>query len=275
MQDLRGNINISAQNIEIDGSIDSPEGVLSQINAGVEEQATGQGGSITIDVEQLSLINGGTISTATAGAGSAGLIDIEAQDIRIVSTSQAGKSSSIRADVIENATGTGGQIKVSTKTLQLDQQGEISARTAGASHGGDITLGTTQLQVLKWWGRSALKTLGSGNAGDIEIAASEVKISGQSRDRTSVSRVNAGVGMLATGDGGSIDLDVGNLSINNGARLSTATAGEGAGGIIDIQAKSIQVEGFSQASDSSTISADVLENATGPGGQVNVMAQNC
>ena len=149
------------------------------IGAGSTELPVGNGGSLTIRANDVS-VRGGEISADTVGKGNAGNLLIEARDsVEVIDTSSVtGSNSSITANVNRNATGRGGDLTIETSVLTVTGS-QISA-----------------------------STLGTGKAGNLTIRADSVELSGENpNDRNGVGSPGglfAQVDTTGTGDGGSL-----------------------------------------------------------------------
>jgi hypothetical protein len=113
----------------------------------------------------------------------------------------------------------------------------------GAGASGSVVLNVDNLIVLNG-ARVSVNTSGSGNAGTLNINARDVMLDG-------LGNVNFPTGLAAnttgSGAGGSIGLVVSNgLDLRKGGEIAAVTAGasNGAGGRIDVQAKTIALDGF-------------------------------
>jgi large exoprotein involved in heme utilization and adhesion len=74
-----GDIDVTSPTIRIDATgtgVDDKTGIFAQAGVDVSGQATGNGGRIGIQADDLLITNGGIISTATFGSGASGDIDI-------------------------------------------------------------------------------------------------------------------------------------------------------------------------------------------------------
>ncbi|MBE9563410.1 MAG: hypothetical protein IMF12_11175, partial [Proteobacteria bacterium] len=134
-----GNISISVPNFEIDN-----EALISASSLGMAGIMTGDSGSIKIDTENLSIINGGNIdnsngvsvgSTFFTGPENGGDIQINAKDIVISGDNLA---SSISSNTYTE--GQGGNIKTQTDSLKINGTSSISASSASTGNAGQINI---------------------------------------------------------------------------------------------------------------------------------------
>jgi large exoprotein involved in heme utilization and adhesion len=222
-----GNVTIRASDtVSFDGQ--GANGFYSNATSRVEEKAFGNGGSIDITTKLLTLRNGALLQTSTVGTGSAGNVTIRASD----TVSFDGKSAAMSTVEKAGATGNGGNIDITTKSLFL---------TDGS-----------QLQVL---------TRGQGSAGTVTIRATDTVsfdgVNSNGYPSAAASTVEAG----AVGNGGGINVTTGSLSVTNGALLSSSSQGNGAAGNIEVAAHSIKLDNLANLT---------AETAIGKGGNITL-----
>ena len=116
-----------------------------------------------------------------------------------------------------------------------------------------------------------------GKGGLLTVNAGVIDISGTSADGRFISGLFALSGEErpnikeneATGNGGNIKIETGQLNIKNGAQVSAATLGVGKGGNITVQADAINIAGASTISQKfSTLATD--SHATGNSGDIKI-----
>ncbi len=233
-----GSINITASDtITIDG--ETSQGSPSIVFSGVDPEAIGDGGEITITTGNLNLTNGGQVSTSIFGQGNGGSINITASDnITIDGVDSQGVPSGVFSRV--ETVGNGGEIVITTDNLNLSTGGEVST-----------------------------STFGQGNAGLINITASDtITIDG-------VSSINSGVAPEAIGDSGSITITTGNLNLTNGGFVDTTTLGQGNAGSISITANdTITIDGVDSQGLSGGVFSDVNSEAIGNAGEITIKTGN-
>ncbi len=194
---------------------------------GLLETSIGNGGDIQIDTGILSVTNGAYVGSSTGGQGNAGSITINARDSILVDGS--GKllgTSNINSRVLGSA---------------VFPDGTFSPSATG--RGGNISLTTGELTVSNG-GFVSSSTNGNGDAGNLSVFARDsVTISGVSSiDSTKSSRISTSATSGSIGQGGTLQLRTGTLSILAGGTLSSANRGTGGAGSIEVQANSIQLK---------------------------------
>ncbi|MBD2197671.1 MULTISPECIES: two-partner secretion domain-containing protein [Calothrix] len=206
-----GNLRIIANQVEVIGrSRDgkAPSGLFAQVNA----SATGDGGDLIIETDELIVTDGALLSTSTFGGGKAGNLKIIANKVEVIGTSPDNQVSTRLATRV-NPTAT--------------------------KDGGDLIIETGQLTVANG-AQLETSTFGDGKAGNLKITATEVEVIGTSIDGRSPSALLTQVIPLANGNGGNLNIETDNLTITDGALLSASTGGKGNAG--DLKVSAIQVK---------------------------------
>jgi filamentous hemagglutinin family protein len=273
-----GSISLKAQDIELSG-VESFSN--SGIFANVFPASTGNGGTISIDTNNLLIKDGGNIAAKTSSNGSAGSIDITAKNIEMFGISSFGRNG-IFAEVDEGVEGKGGQINIVTDRLSLADGSQISTETLGISNAGDVDIEATEVEIVgtaevvtsgiftstRSSGKGgnltiaadtmqvadgaqiAVSTGGSGNAGNLLVQSNNLEISGRSEE------LNAASGLFAsaiegTGNGGDLIVTGEQLTVKDGATISVSNfssldpnilSGQGAPGNLEIAVNSINLD---------------------------------
>ena len=117
----------------------NPSGILSEVSN--SRTAVGNAGNIEILSTNLSLIEGGRITTGTFRRGDAGDITITAQgNILIQGENKKGNPSGILSNVRRKGVGNAGGISINTNNLSITQGGVITTGTEGQGDAGKITI---------------------------------------------------------------------------------------------------------------------------------------
>ncbi len=266
----------------------SLEGSSTGIGSQVFEQAVGNGGNINITTSNLSVIDGATLITNTSGQGNGGNINVTTGNL------SASDGATLVANT--NGQGNGGKINVTTDNLSASDGATLVANTSGRGDAGDVIISATESVSLKGSSTGigsqvfeqavgnggkinittgnlsasdgatfAANTFGQGNAGDVIINATEsVALEG------SFTSIGSQVFERAVGNGGKINITTGNLSASDGATLVTNTDGQGNAGDVTISAtESVALEGSSTG-----VGSQVLPNAEGNGGKIEITAKS-
>ncbi|MEA5542206.1 filamentous hemagglutinin N-terminal domain-containing protein [Limnoraphis robusta Tam1] len=281
-----GNLTITANNVELVGG-------GSQLGASVQPDATGNGGTLTVNTQNLLVRDGAVISTDTFGNGNGGNLTVTANDVEVF-----GDGSALFADVNSQATGNGGTLTVNTQNLLVRDGAVISTDTFGNGNGGNLTVtandvevfgdgsalfadvnsqatgnaGTLTLNTQRLLVRDgaviSASTFGNGNGGNLTVTANDVELVGSSADGQVSSGLRSSVQRGGVGNGGTLTLNTQNLSVRDGALIFTGTVGEGDGGNLTITANNVELVGGG-----SQLGASVVQGATGNGGTLTLNTQ--
>ncbi|MDY7012368.1 MAG: S-layer family protein [Cyanobacteriota bacterium] len=227
-----GTFRIDAESVEISG-VDPVFQTPSDLRVG--SFRGGDGGSLTLNAQRVTVRDGGRINGSTVGRGSAGTLTINASQFvdidggRITSSATVPDARVILITGLDpnNSTGRAGGININTNRLIVRNQGEVTVQNNGPTNGGNLRI----------------------NAGSVLLD---------------------GEGLLSAetklGEGGNIDLQVRDaLVMRRGSTISATAGGGGNGGNIRINAQAlIALE-----------NSDIIANAfQGSGGNIQISTRN-
>jgi filamentous hemagglutinin family protein len=195
-------------------------------------QGFGEAGDLTINTARLVVRNGAAISAGTDGGGQAGDLNVNAsRSVELVGTSTDARFFST-----------------------------LSTRTLGDAPAGNLRISAGQLSIRGGAGITA-ETLGGGQAGNVTIDVSgRTELIGESVDGGFASSVSTR--SQGDGNGGTIRISTGQLTVQDEAQISASTSAAGRAGNISIQ-------GIDSVSLSNgIISTAVAAGASGRGGNV-------
>jgi large exoprotein involved in heme utilization and adhesion len=214
-----GNINIDVTGAAIfdgnKGGNFSPSGAFVGTLAG----ATGGGGTLTINAASLSVTNGAQLEALTESSEDAGKIFINANSIRLF-----GEDTGLFSNAAEGSSGDGGLIEVTGNALILKDGAQISTDTAGTGDAGNTIINVDNVITIMGEDTGIFSSTtpeSTGNSGSIFIDPELVEI----RDGGAVSVDSEGTGL-----GGNIQLQGGQLILDNG-RISAEAASDDGGNI--------------------------------------------
>ena len=218
------------------------------------------------------------------GRGTGGNVQITASDaIRISGSDSDGLPSRISASTGRGAFGRAGTITLNTDNLQINNGGIVIARTLNSRRAGEVTVNANTFAATNG-GQILTNTEGPGKAGTINLdITDEISVSGvdpnfadrRNRVHRFVNRLDRGdlaadlinnqgansrisANTTRSGRGGEINLQTQNLSLNDGATISTTSQRQGRAGNIRITA----VEQLQSAGGNiTTINLAIKENA--------------
>ncbi len=301
-----GNVTIRArESVTISGR--NPFNSASAITAGA--RSSGSGGDVLIETTELSVTDGGQISSLTSGTGGGGRVTIRASESVTLSGNVHvnGLSSFISVRATLGSSGSAGDVLIETTELRVTNGGLISSGTSGEGDGGSMTIRASESVILSGNdpvdGISSVisaETFGLGSAGDMFIETTELSVNDGGRISSSTFREGAGGNVTIrasesvtlsgsdpvnrfssfitaqtarSGLAGDVLIETTELRIFDGGRISSGTSGEGAGGNVTIRAsESVTLSGRSPRNAlPSAIATDSF--GTGKGGSIIVSAR--
>ncbi|MEQ8998367.1 MAG: filamentous hemagglutinin N-terminal domain-containing protein [Coleofasciculus sp. B1-GNL1-01] len=214
-----GNINIDVTGAAIfdgdKGGDFDPSGVYVGTLAG----ATGGGGTLTINAASLSVRNGAQLEALTESSQDAGKIFVNANSIQLF-----GEDTGVFSNAAEGSSGNGGLVEITGNALILKDGAQISTDTAGSGNAGNTVVNVDNVITIMGENTGIFSSTtpeSTGNSGSIFIDPNLVQI----RDGGAISVDSEG-----TGTGGSIQLQGGQLILDNG-RISAEAASDDGGNI--------------------------------------------
>jgi filamentous hemagglutinin family protein len=293
------------ENISINGSNDAGN---SGVSSFIAVSGEGNSGTTNITAQNLTLSNGGDISSDVAGVGDSGDININVKDsLTVDGEGILSIPSAINSRVGPDAQGNSGDIRINTSKLSLRNGGQINASIFSRGNAGNIDINSTESITINGIGsqggnfsgiNSSVLPTAEGNAGDIEIttnrlsltnggsidastsgignagninidATESITIDGISPQGVGFSGINSLVGSTAEGNGGNIQISTGDFTISNDATVDASTFGRGDGGEINITANNLSL---TNGGDINAITFRIVgDNITqGNGGNINI-----
>ncbi|MEM9275183.1 MAG: S-layer family protein [Cyanobacteria bacterium P01_F01_bin.143] len=248
----------------------------SVISSGITNNGNGDSGNININTQNLFLSRNGSVSGSIIGIGNSGDININADIITIGEQGNTAISpSSIRSDVLGNPTldANAGNITINTRSLSISDGSRVSADVTGLGNGGNITINATESISVEGIERinnvEIISEISSdildgsfGNAGDLMINTSNLSVSNGAEISSDIS---------GTGNSGNIEINTTDLSLTDIGLISARIliGGQGEAGSLNINATgSIEILGLSG------INANLSEDAIGIGGDLFLQAEN-
>lgn len=176
-------------------------------------EAAGAGSSIAVTAAELSLTGGAQIRTIADGVGDTGPIEVRAGTLAATGESFANEVASGIFGLVEaEATGDAGSIFVEAETLTLSAGARIEANSFGAGSLGSINVRVSGAAIF------------SGSAISDSDAASGIASELSDTDRPNSQGID-------------ITVEVGSLRLEDGARISADTEGQGSAGAVTVIAR--------------------------------------
>jgi filamentous haemagglutinin family N-terminal domain len=259
-----GNLTIDAHDVLVDGFRVLGEGEnqftrLSQISASscgcaIKDPAKedrARAGDLSITTERLEVSNGGQIGAATFGPGQGGNLKVNAKDVVLQGTG-GGFPSGLFVTAEPGSSGDGGDLALTTNTLQVREGAVIAAGTSGPGRGGNLTINAHDVLV------DGFAVLGEGENQFTQL--SEISASSFSAIKDPGKEDSAKAGDLI--------LTANRLELRNGGQIAAITFGPGRGGNVTVNATNIELR------DGSTIAAESKSAApdAGESGSISITA---
>ena len=208
-------------------------GNFSTVRTDTYDGSTGDGGNLLVRGHNLSLSGTSSIGASAGGAGRGGEIRIAMADTLELGIDGSG----VEISAITYGGPVGG-ITVQARRLLLGLNSRIATESESGSPGGAITIHAGLLRVAG--GNITATSNGTGDGGSIAIGADRIEL--DTADNPLFSGIQSGTGNTAAPSrGGTISLrrgpsGRGELWMNNGARISTASTSLGAAGdvVVDL-----------------------------------------
>ncbi|BAZ38943.1 hypothetical protein NIES4101_48890 [Calothrix sp. NIES-4101] len=233
-----GNVAIKAANIQVSGV--APGGDRSTISS--SSLGLGNAGRVSIDTKNLSVTNGGSVSSSGFSNASAGSVIINAADSVEIRGKSGELTSEIRSAIrVFNSElirqllglpaipqGQAGDVEINTRSLQVSDQAQVSVENLGIGDGGTLKINADLLTLERR--ASITANTKSGVGGNILIQSQDMRMT----DNSQITATAQG----KTGNGGNITIDSKTLVALVNSDI-TANAQTSSGGKIIINATGI------------------------------------
>ncbi len=220
---LESTINIEAKHVVIEKQ--------AQIN--VASTALGHAGSIHLKTEHLEVTEGGGILSTAVGLGDGGAIHINADKITL---SEVG---SINSSGFGPGQGNAGEIIIEANHLELINGGNINISTLGLGESGVIELKISDTLHLS--GQADERQFFVYDFVNEQIGGLLLKLGVKPEDLVGPSKISAAVIHLGSKAAGTINIQAGQLSLQNNATITSEHRGTGDAGDIALHANDIRL----------------------------------
>ncbi|MGK7895379.1 MAG: filamentous hemagglutinin N-terminal domain-containing protein [Xenococcus sp. (in: cyanobacteria)] len=263
-----GSLQINAHDsILIDG--ENSNGFSSRILSLVNRGAIGDSGNVIINTGSLSLTNGGQASASTFGQGNAGSVQINANDnIMIDGEDSNGFSSRVTSQVARRSVGNAGNITITTKSLSLNNGGQVSTTTFGQGNAGSLQINAHDNIMIDGEDSNGISSRVTSQVARPSVGnASNITITTRSLSLSDGGRVSAST--FGQGNSEDIMIETDSLIMTSGGTISAVTLSEGNAGNITVKSKDlISISGFNNDNRSGFFTNAILKN--GNGGDINL-----
>jgi filamentous hemagglutinin family protein len=205
---------------------------------GSSTYGSGNAGDVTVQANQLQVLDDGAIANATGGSGNAGNLTLQANDIivsgKMIHTAAIGVSATLVPEtarqfynVPAEPSGNIGVLNITTNQLTVTKGGRVTVTHEGTGNAGQLNIQANQISLQTG---NILATTASGEGGDINIKVRDTLVARYG------SRINAEAG--SNGNGGNITIAA-PIIVGSGNSDIIANAFNGNGGNINITTQGI------------------------------------
>jgi filamentous hemagglutinin family protein len=205
-----GTINLTAgESVSFEGEGDKNPSLI-QLTTEYEGKGGGKGGRLEIEASNIAFAGGAWINSAAYGTGNGGIIKLKAgESVLIAGESSYGPSGISLAAAYEGEdAGDGGSLEIQAGNIAFAEGGQINSATYGTGKGGTVRL----------------------------KAGESVSIAGEGSDGPSGISLGTVYKGEDAGDGGSLEIQAGNIAFAEGGQINSATYGTGNGGTVTLKA---------------------------------------
>lgn len=228
---------------------------------------SGTAGELRIETGRLIVRDGSQVSASTLSQGQGGTLFVTARDsINLIGTSAGDNPSpsGLFSLAEKGSTGNAGNLKIETGQLIVQDGAQVSASTLSQGNGGKLSV--TARNLIQLIRTSAIGkpsglfvgTEAGGAAGNLDIETGQLIVQDGARISASTSRESTGVG-------GSIIVRTGELNILNRAEVTASSQGAKQAGDLEITARSIKLDNQSKL---------IGQTASADGGNINLQVQD-
>lgn len=210
-----------------------------------------RGGNLAVKAsESVEVSSGSLLNNAATSSGAAGEINIETKRLLVLDRSAISTST-------END-GQGGNLTVNApESVEIDGSGnltQLTTQTFGSGNAGNVEVKTGKL-ILRNGGQINSSTESSGNGGNVFIDAPAVEVTGTGILESDLfpSGLLSRTKEEATGNGGRLKINTGQLIVQDGGEVSVSSQGTGDAGNLEVTAKSIRLDNGGKLLSTSTL----------------------
>ena len=203
----------------------------------------GNAGNISIQARQINIFDGGTIASSAFSSGNGGNIILNVSELirlngvesrtLLPSSISATSTSSTFFEALRN--GDGGQININSPKIIVENGGRIATSTFGRGNAGNIIINAESIEI---------------NGSFFNVLPSTINTGGTILPE--VTRNLLGLPDLPSGDAGTLNINVSQLKINDGATVEVFNAGEGNAGTLNLNSARLHLSNKAQITSTSS-----------------------
>lgn len=229
--DARGDLTVVG-----DAPLARPLAVQAGLFALAREGSSGDGGSVSLRADRLSVTHHGQIASGSFGTGAGGTVDIGARTILIDDGAAVGASVGAQA-------GRGGSLRIAGDTMRLWNDATVTVGSLSTETAGDLAISLTGSLVVGNGSLNASATRSNGGNIVVEVGRLFHLVHGD---------LTAAAG--GSGGGGNVTVSASSVVLDDSRMMATAVAGDG--GAIRIASSTYHTSPGTVVSASSTFGFD-------------------
>ena len=225
-QNFGGNLTIQASDsVELIGT--SANGTPTIVASGT--QGGGNSGDVTIETRRLVVRDGAIVSTGTSSQGQGGKLTVQASEsVELIGTATVTLADAPLRQLIGASLGQ----FIGVRPLPSG----LIAATVGTGQSGDVTIETGRL-VIRDGAQASTSTGSLGKGGELQVRASEIELSGISRDGFFSSAL--AIDSRGSGDAGNLTISTRQMTLRDGGQVLANASGTGSAGRLEVNASDL------------------------------------
>jgi len=252
--------------------LDGHGGSGTEIGASALGPQSGNAGSVEISAGSVSVLNGGLITSNTAGTGAGGTVVVGAPGGALLLDGRGDAGTAISADTLGPQSGAAGTVTINAASVAVQGGAQVAGSTNGPGQGGGVTVNTGTLTVSRG-GSIVSPAFASGNAGRITLNVNGALTVDAADAGLFANGVSSEAGTGSSGAAGTVQVNAGSVSVLNGGFINSSTAGTGAGGSVLIMTPgTLLLNGRGNIGGPAEVSASTTKPQSGNAGNVEISA---
>jgi filamentous hemagglutinin family protein len=193
-----------------------PATIASVALLGASESA--KGGDVTLEAREIEVVEGGSVTTRTAGDARGGdLAIVDADRVVLRGTDASGERAAVNAFTTLGSTGSGGSLSIGSGVVEVLDGGQISTNTQGSGDAGLLAIQAAERLSVR-----------GGPTGPSFISSDSRLVEGA---------------LVAPGAGGGVAIGTPLLELIDGGRITASTDGTRDAGTVRITAHDVVISG--------------------------------
>ena len=275
-----GNVIITGDRVLFDGigADGLPSAAFSTVGTvDFKGSSVGNGGNVEINTNSLEVRNGAQLQASTFGRGNAGNVIIIGDRVLF---DNGTAFSTVEPVKPEDTVRQGGDVRITTGSLDVINGGQLQASTFGRGNAGDVSIHAGDRVLFDGVGADGLPSAAFsrveagaiGRGGNINIDTNSLVVrNGASLTASTFAQNNTDIVNAETAlRGGNVTINASTFEVTNGGRVSTTTNGDGRAGNITLDVTDRITLSGSDRQRTSGLFANTRGNSSGRGGTIRI-----